>query len=322
MQPHSATSGTDSHMQSFVDCVLAFCKLAIWGGLGNDRSIWTVLLIWIVRIASISLLFRQYVGPSVLRLVSKRLRVRSVSLRSIRGIYFRSGKGTLRVERIGISFHRLFSSQFSRIFIKIEGLQLEISEDEAKGDSHSRAAPHSRHTSSKPVVLGRRLWSIVSRSISGLYRILDPTVRPIVRSAFVYALQIIIKAIPALTHVMEFELYSATFSHYALPETSIEVRRARVDTEISLSQVENNSRAEPPPPEKQAHRRRFSVADLNARMTNSLRRAWDRAWGATRLSASITLGVKDVIGRAPCMATGSPNPLDCKSTISILNMKN
>ena len=68
----------------------------------DDLSLWAMLLVWAVRILTLSLLLRTYIGPAVVSLVSTRLRIRSISLRSIRGVYFKAGHGTWRVERIGI----------------------------------------------------------------------------------------------------------------------------------------------------------------------------------------------------------------------------
>ncbi|OBZ70456.1 hypothetical protein A0H81_09962 [Grifola frondosa] len=46
------------------------------------------------------------------------------------------------------------------------------------------------------------------------------------------------------------------------------------------------------------HKRFASVADWNARVKSSLRRTWERAWGATQVAASVSLAVKNVTGNA------------------------
>lgn len=290
-------------MPPLVDFILAFFRLSISGNLGDNYSAWTVILLWTLRIISLSLLFRTYVGPYVFRLVSSRLRVRSVSLRSVRGIYFRAGSRTWTVDRIGISFHRLFSSQFSRISIKVEGLKLELSDAECRSHLPPKAAhnrpPRARSTSS---LLAHKLWSLIYSCLSTIYRTIEPTARPIIRANFVAALRVAIRALPALTHVVEFELCSARLTHLSIQGAELEVRRARINTEISLSQVETGLRTGTIASERKHHRRRFSVADLNARLSNSLRRAWDRAWGTTRFTACVKLGVEDVMGRAPASA--------------------
>lgn len=310
-------------MQSLVDFILTFLKLAIWGSLGDDYSVWTVLLLWALRIVSLSLLFRQYVGPSVIRLVSRRLRVRSVSLRSIRGIYFRAGSKIWRVERVGISFNRLFSSQFSRVYVKVEGLQLELSDDEEEtSNPKPGAAPHDHRPIARSSLLGRRLWMVVYSCSRRICRMAEPTVRPLIRSSFVATLRVIIKALPALTHVVEFELNSARLTHSAIPGTTIEIKKATISSKISLSQVDSSLRTDTPASETRSHRRRFSVADLNARLSSSLRRAWDRAWGATRFAASMSLAVEDVLGNAQCIAReGLPDPFDGKHAFLYLSQR-
>src|ERR1700732_481146 len=69
--------------------------------------LWATTIIWIVRIITLLIVLRNYVAPYVLARIAggiRSVRVRSISLRSIRGIYIRRGIQTWRVDRIGISY--------------------------------------------------------------------------------------------------------------------------------------------------------------------------------------------------------------------------
>ncbi|KAH9899928.1 golgi-body localization protein domain-containing protein [Cubamyces lactineus] len=253
------------------------------------------LVVWVVRILTLSLLFRTYIGPAIVRLVSRRLRIRSVSLRSIRGIYFKAGSGTWRVERIGISYHRPTSGQASRFSVKVQGLSLELDgqtpDVSRKASSGSKYRKMSRTNPSRFV--RRALWGL----LSSIYTALEPYCRPAVRTFFVYLLRLGIKALPAITHVVDFELDSAVLTCAALPGVRLSVEEAKLHTRVSLASLPTavtveNGRIHP----AVGHRRFASVADWNARLKGSVRRTWDRAWGATQVTASVVLHVKGVNG--------------------------
>ena len=253
------------------------------------------LVVWVVRILTLSLLFRTYIGPTIVRLVSRRLRIRSVSLRSIRGIYFKAGSGTWRVERVGISYHRPTSGQASRFSVQVQGLSLELdgqaTEVSRKASSGSKTRKVSRTDPSRFV--RRASWAL----LSSIYTTLEPYCRPVVRTFFVNLLRLGISALPAITHVVDFELDSAVLTCAALPGVRLSVEEAKLHTSVSLASLPNvvtieNGRAHP----TIGHRRFASVADWNARLKGSVRRTWDRAWGATQVTASVILHVKGVNG--------------------------
>lgn len=260
----------------------------------KEPSLGATLLVWVVRILTLSLLFRTYIGPTIVRLVSRRLRIRSVSLRSIRGIYFKAGSGTWKVERVGLSYHRPSPGQASRFSVKVEGVSLAL--DGHTGDHIRRPSTENgrKRTKANPSRFVRRaLWSLVS----SVYTALDPYFRPAIRSFFVYLLRLGIRALPAITHVVDFELDSAILTHATLPGVNFSVGEAKLHTSVSLAYRPTviavaNGTKQPP----MGHRRFASVADWNARVKGSVRRTWDRAWGATQVSASVNLQVKSVAG--------------------------
>lgn len=251
------------------------------------------LLIWTIRILTLSLLFRTYIGPAIVRLVSRRLRIRSVSLRSIRGIYFKAGSGTWRVERVGISYHRPSAGKASRFSIKVEGLSIEL-DGQASAFPLKTPPTEKRSRTSNASRVARRALSLL---LSSVYTALEPYCRPTVRSFFVYLLRLGIRALPAITHVVDFELDSAVITCATLIGVQLSVGEAKLHTRVSLAYrpsvvaVANGTT-----PLHLGHRRFASVADWNARVKSSVRRTWDRAWGATQVGASVVLQINSVSG--------------------------
>lgn len=263
-------------------------------------SIWGYLSIWVVRAATISLLFRTFLGPFVLRLLSSRLRVRSISLRSIRGIYFRSGSGILRVDRIGLSYHRPSVRGASRFSVKVEGLRVDITElKSGRGPSSPTKPRRSRHPAGLSP-LTHRAWTLSCLLCSRIYRALDPYVRPIVRTAFVSTFRFIIRALPALTQGLDFELNSASITLADVPGVELVLEKATLQTSVELSVPSTTGSVFNGGPRVNAsrHRRFGSVVNWNARLAGSVRRTWDRAWGATEVAATVSLNLQQIKGNA------------------------
>lgn len=260
----------------------------------DGLSLWAILLIWAVRILTISLLFRTYIGPAVVRLISNRLRIRSISLRSIRGVYFKAGNGTWRVDRIGISYHRPSSGYATRFSFQVQGLSLELDGGSA---TNGVVRPQARKPRPAPSRVARRLWKIVLSVFSSVYTSLEPHFRPRVRAFFVTILRLAIRALPTLTNGVDFELDQATVFHSSISGVRVSVGHAKLQAAVSLAylpSVVSADNAKVP----NGHRRFASVADWNARLKGSVRRTWDRAWGATQVAASVTLQVNAISGHA------------------------
>ncbi|EMD40776.1 hypothetical protein CERSUDRAFT_111360 [Gelatoporia subvermispora B] len=282
--------------------LVSITQILLYGG-PHVHSNWTLLILWAIRIVTLSLLFRTYIGPSILNHVSDRLRVRSVSLRSIRGIYFRSKAGTWRIERVGISYHHPAMGAAGRFSLVVEGLSLDLvkrCDEEQLNASFRRRKGRPVLADFAPSPLASNLWFAVRLILSSTYAILDPYLRPLIRALFVGALRAAIRALPALTHVVDFELMSAVVTVSSIPGLRFEIREARVQTEVALQTLETVAATDPPKKRpQQIHKRFQSVADWNARLSGSLRRTWDRAWGATRATTSLTLLINGVTGMVP-----------------------
>lgn len=266
------------------------------------NSIWTSLLIWVARVVTISLLFRTFLGPFILRLLSNRLRVRSISLRSIKGIYFRSGSGILRIDRIGLSYHRPSVQSASRVSVKVEGLKLDITDLNSTKETPNSPSKPRRTSRNSPIssAISRRAWRLSCFLYTRIYTALDPYVRPVIRTTFVSCLQFIIRALPALTQGLDFELNSASITLSEVPGVELVLGKAKLQTSVTLSVPPTAASAnnEGTQAETSRHRRFGSVVTWNARFASSVKRTWDRAWGATEVAATVSLHLQQITGNA------------------------
>lgn len=265
--------------------------------LGTQDSSWsTTIVLWLLRILTFGLLLRTYIVPLVLSVFSNHIRVRSISFRSIRGLYIRRKSQIWRVERIGIS-RRVSSDGPNRISIKIEGLKVEVGKLNHEPRIPLTSNGHRRPLTlaglnPSPMVYG--LWSVVAN----VYSLLDPIFRPIFRSFFVSCLRHVIQRLPGLTQVFDFDLRSAEIEFSSLPGTRLVISQAILRTALTFTQMEPAVVAEELESVAGAkrHLRSFSMAEWRSRLTKSTKRTWDRAWGKTQGFASISLEIKNVVG--------------------------
>jgi hypothetical protein len=265
--------------------------------LGTQDSSWsTAVVLWLLRILTFGLLLRTYIVPLFLSIFSNHIRVRSISFRSIRGLYIRGGSQIWRVDRIGIS-RRVSSDGPNRISIKIEGLKVEVGKLKHEPKTSPALNGHRRpltltNLNSSPMVNG--LWSIVAN----VYAFLDPIFRPIFRSFFVSCLRHVIQHLPGLTQAFDFDLRSVEIVFSSLPGTRLVVTQATLRTALTFTQTEPALGAEglESTAEAKRHLRSFSMAEWRSRLTKSTKRTWDRAWGRTQGFASISLEIKNVVG--------------------------
>ncbi|KDQ64599.1 hypothetical protein JAAARDRAFT_145519 [Jaapia argillacea MUCL 33604] len=266
-----------------------------------EKSLWSACLIWVVRVVTFALLLRTYIVPSILRIFSNSIRVRSISLRSIRGIYFKAGMRTWHVERIRWSYHSPCAESDSRISVRIEGLKLEIDGTQTSvADTEVREPrswtdlrlPTRSDFALSPVGVWIRFFA------ASVYSLLEPKLRPVLRIAFVTSLRLLIRLVPPLTQIFEFELDSAVITFAALSGASVVIKDATLHTKVAFTQLENVifSEAKEVGPPRRRHTRFKSVIDWKDKLSNSVERAWERAWGKTQGSASINLKVHRVTG--------------------------
>ncbi|KAI5124944.1 hypothetical protein M0805_007371 [Coniferiporia weirii] len=136
--------------------------------------------------------------------------------------------------------------------------------------------------------MAHRLWSMYS----AVYVVIEPFSRPLIRTFFVTTARVVIRCLPALTQVIDFELDRALITLATSPEAHIAVERMALSTTVAFSNLEsvmglegNGSR------DTRRHQRFLSMAHFQTRFTGSAKRIWQRAWGRTRGTASFILNV-------------------------------
>ena len=264
-----------------------------------DDAWWSFFLVWLIRFLTASIVLRTYIVPWGLALVFSRFRVRSVSLRSIRGVYFRQGRNVWNIDRIGLSYHRSSKTQASRLTIVIQGLKLDIAKPPneptpplSKQPPGHRRVPTLADLSPSPIAFKAR------QIIYVIYAGLEPHLRPLVRATIILLLRLLIRCLPALTQVLDFELVSAELSLAELPDVQFKLKELGVSTKVVFTQVEKVAFKPRPVPSRPLHRKhsRFlSMVDWKSRLSDNISRTWANAWGDTRGTASLTIHLNDLL---------------------------
>jgi hypothetical protein len=260
-----------------------------------NNALWTFILFWLVRIISFSLLLRTYLGPWLLALMSDHIRVRSISLWSIRGLYIRKGSRTWRVERIS------YVLQGRRLALKIDGLSVHIAKCEGQtAQTHRRHKRNLTLADLNPSPLARYLWQFTST----LLTFLEPYLRPIIRTYVVGCLKIGIQWLPRITRALSFELQSTVITLADMPGTKIIAQEISLHTALALTQLEQTSGSEDvkPAPNRTDNRKSLNMELWKKRLAESFHRSLDKAWGETRGTATLSLNIGNIIGTMPTLS--------------------
>ena len=260
-----------------------------------NNSLWTSILFWLVRIISFSLLLRTYLGPWLLALLSDHIRVRSISLWSIRGLYIRKGSRTWRVERIS------YVVQGRRLALKIDGLSVHIAKcEEQTPQTHRRHKRNLTLADLNPSPLARYLWQFASTLIT----FLEPYLRPIIRTFVVGCLKIGIQWLPRITRALSFELQSTVITLADMPGTKIVAQEISLHTALALTQLEQTSSSEDAKPtsNRADNRKSLNMELWKKRLADSFHRSLDKAWGETRGTATLSLNIGNIIGTMPTLS--------------------
>jgi hypothetical protein len=265
-------------------------------------SFWSTTIIWVVRVVTLLIILRNYIAPYVLERVAggiRNVRVRSISLRSVRGIYVKRGNQTWRIDRIGISYRSASGEGSSRFTIKIEGLKLEIGRTERVPSKQASSRKNKRRLTLadlSPSPLAFYVWSIVAR----VYAFLEPSLRPAIRSITVACMRIFIRCLPTLTQALHFDLDSAEVTFLASPQSCIRIKEATLHSQLDFTLLEDVISAESDLGVTSSRRARLmNMTALRTRLSKSFARTWEKAWGKAQGTASITMTVKEVSGLAP-----------------------
>jgi len=260
--------------------------------LKTPDTIWVALLCWLLRMTTFALFLRSYLFPLILSKISKHFSVRSISLRSIRGLYMYREVGrrsqTWKVERISYSW----SSELRHLTIKIEGLTLETDKLE-----HIPISINRHRRSLTMVTLSytrRRFWEFSS----GVFILLDPIVRPFVRTAVIACLRSIIVVIPSITSAVYLDIKLARVVANDLSGLELVSERVNLHTSLEFTPIENAKDIEPqrPPVPSPTLRKSYSIAAWKSRFKGSFRRSWNRAVERSLGVGSVSLELQNVVG--------------------------
>ncbi|KAJ7047262.1 golgi-body localization protein domain-containing protein [Mycena alexandri] len=262
---------------------------------------WTTFSVWLVWLVTFSFVLRTYIVPWAVGRMSRHLRVRSISFRSIRGLYVRAGTQTFRADRIIWTWSYVERSR--RMTFQVHGLTLEVGSPpqptpERKGGALTFA-------DLAPSPMAHRLWML----FSGLYTLIDPFLRPLVRAYFAACLRLLIRWVPGISQALALDIHSPIITFADRPGAKIVTNTISIRTVLAFTQTEKPVEV-PGKPAKAPSRARssYSVGAWRRRLTNSVQRSWDRAWGQTHGSAKVELKLHDIRGSMDPLTTAFATP--------------
>lgn len=298
--------------------------LAAWFYEFGPTSLWSWFTLVFSLAAVVVFLFiaRAYIAPYVVTRFSNHLRVRSISLRSIRGLYFRRGNRTWHVERIGYSYRSSGEGKPRGILLKIQGLRIEVEQLSREQPARTKHRRRITLVDLSPSPLALHLWSIMSP----IYRVFDPIIRPIIRISVTSILNQVIHRIPTLTQALRLELESAVIAHATIPDAQLVIEGATLDAHLTFSYLQ----VPVPHSDKTSGQgdHRLSAAALamgawKSRLVMGFKRTWRRAWdstlGQTKASLTFDLMVNKVIGDTPIHSHLGSEPIIHLSETVTLN---
>lgn len=265
-------------------------------------SSWLLLACWPLAALFFAYVARVYLAPYVLMRCSSHVRVRSVSLRSIRGLYFRKGSRTWQIDRFVYSYRSSTDHGPRRLSFRIEGFKLQIEPPPAPcpppRTTHRRGLTLANLS---PSPLALYLWSV----ISSLYIVLDPVVRPLIRLVVTAALQQVIRFIPRLMETIQVDIDRAVVSYVGSPQVQLVVQNVTFKGHVFFAQspqvqpIKHNV----PSSDQVLSARALAMGAWKSRLSNGFHRAWTRTWDDTlgRMTGSISynLVVQQVHGFIP-----------------------
>jgi hypothetical protein len=246
----------------------------------TNANIWIVLLVWTTRLIVLASLFRTWIAPAVIKILSKRLRLRSISLRSIRGLYLRTSRAVYTVDRIKLGWRWVSLSKTVRLKVTIEGLCVEMLQ------------PAKRKKPSQPLKLNARM-----RSLAQLKTVTDPlspsifaVISYVVRPAIATAARALL-ALPTLTQVIEVELDNTKLSSRSHPGVFMTMDTINLSSHLAFSKVgrpPTNGDTPPAtnPPDK--------ISKLSSYWSFFTVPSGERAWATVQASAHLSLTVSNL----------------------------
>ncbi|KAK2466286.1 hypothetical protein APHAL10511_001928 [Amanita phalloides] len=245
---------------------------------------WTVLA-WILRLAVFSLLLRTYIIPWLLASTSKHIRVKSISLRSIRGLYIRTGVHVCYIERITYAWAHISGAR--RINIIIDGLNLQLSNKGTRKPTRHKRNLTLADLSPSP------LARLVLELLGDLYAYFDPYIRPRLRTWVVNRIRFLLRWLPRISQAVSFDLHAAVITLPDMQKMEINAESINLHTTLSLipsNRSEENGNVDRGSSARVARSRpSYSSRAWGKRFKAGFQRSLDRALGDSRAAARISL---------------------------------
>jgi hypothetical protein len=281
---------------------LVIC-ISVWQmALQNTGKLWIVVfrLLWF---AVFLLVLSRSILPWTLHHLSKRIRVRSVSLRSIRGLYLRIGRVTVRVERIGLSYRRRSEEVTRRLFFRFQNIDIKVY-------PKTQRSPVSRRSRILPIITGglhalsSALHSIISQSsvLDALYFSVSWWLRPFFRLYFVTAGRLLIRALPSIAQLMHLEIDNLTLRFTSMDGAGINATGLQASLSVLFTRLEQVVSAKYPELGKTGTQRSKTNSwsrSWGTRFWASASRTWEKAWGEAEGEASISLEIDRIQSIGP-----------------------
>ena len=253
---------------------------------------WATWFTLIIRTVVVLVIFRRNIAPFLLVKVIPRIRARSISILSIRGLYFRNGRRTWRAERIGWSFHPWAESRLS---VKVEGLRVDI--DKPERFVRRRKANRPQSLVQKSMAVWAAFHETVAFSTLWFLKwiLKSPPltwVQNTSSSAIIVAARLLIHCLPSLTQNVDLELDSAVISFEALSGAHFIIKGATLRTKVDFSQLDKDVKGS----NSGIGKGRATSQPWNPFIKGSAGRFWEHVWGQTEVSALIDVTVREMAG--------------------------
>ncbi|KAF9485263.1 hypothetical protein BDN70DRAFT_871269 [Pholiota conissans] len=227
--------------------------------------------------------------------MSDHIRIRSISLRSIRGIYFRRGDLIWKIDRVGYVWTSVEGRR--RIAVKIDGGSLHVLKTGGKAQKVSRHNRNLTLADLNPSPLARYAWTIIS-TIATYF---EPYVRPFLRSSFIACLRVGIKWLPKITQALSFDLHSVVLTFAEVPGARIVIEETNLHSTLDLMYMEHVPEApdNTKPLIRPDTRTGQGMAVWKRRLAESFQRSLDNALGDSRGTATLSLKISNIMGTMP-----------------------
>ncbi|KAF8528944.1 golgi-body localization protein domain-containing protein [Hysterangium stoloniferum] len=257
---------------------------------------WAAWFTTLIRTLVVIALFRRNLAPFLLARISRHVRARSISIRSIRGLYVCGMGRTWKAERISWSFHPWAQSGMS---IKVEGLYVII----AQTNPIARERGIVKQTAGAKIftvlltVIVTILtplnwfirWYLLKRSLGYLQRFLYST--------SITTSQLFIQYLPSLTQNIDLEVDSISISFQDLAYAQVVLKDILVGVKVDLSQMGRSLEQNLSKGVQENTNDLAEASKWNTRFRTNADRFWERIWGQTEILTMFNVSIHDITGR-------------------------